>query len=167
MSNKYLDHLQVLPEDDANRQLLNGAQQNLALDSRRIDVLAPAGGWSFVLDSLTQRSVIHGLESHPRRHLLLLIDFDSQVAARTQLYHRRKLTLPAGVADRIYLLGSLETPERLKAACQRQRLERLGLELAEDCEPAAAANLWQHDHLKHNAMELARLVAKVRPFLYT
>lgn len=29
-----------------------------------------------------------------------------------------------------------------------------------------AASLWQHAHLQHNAGELARLVAQVRPFLF-
>ncbi|WP_294000819.1 hypothetical protein [Sphaerotilus sp.] len=117
--NKFQDHLQVLPEDDANRQLP------------------------------------------------LLIDFDgTQVETRTRLYHAHKAALPATVAERIYLLGSLDEPEKLQAACQRQRLEQLGLELSVDCAPAPASNLWQHPHLQHNATELARLVAQVRPFLF-
>lgn len=166
MSNKYIEHLWVLPEDDANRQLVNGMEQNLDLDTRRIDVLTPAGGWSNVLAVLTDRSMIHQLESNSKRHLLLLIDFDNQIGQRIQLYQTNKALLKPAVADRVYLLGSMETPERLKAACQRQRLERLGLELSGDCAPAPATNLWRHGHLQHNASELARLVVNVKPFLF-
>ena len=166
MSNKYIEHLWVLPEDDANRQLVNGMEQNLDLDTRRIDVLTPAGGWSNVLAVLTDRSMIHQLESNSKRHLLLLIDFDNHIGQRIQLYQAHKALLQPAVADRVYLLGSMETPERLKAACQWQRLERLGLKLSGDCAPAPATNLWQHGHLQHNASELARLVVNVKPFLF-
>ena len=48
--NKYLPHVLVLPEDDANRQLANGFLLDRALMTRSIQVLAEAGGWTAVLD---------------------------------------------------------------------------------------------------------------------
>jgi len=47
--NKYLPHLFVLPEDDANRQIANGFILSLNLDTRKIQVLNEAGGWKKVL----------------------------------------------------------------------------------------------------------------------
>ena len=167
MSNKYIEHLWVLPEDDANRQLVNGMEQNFDLDSRRIDVLPPAGGWLNVLAVLTDPSMVHQLESNAKRHLLLLIDFDQDHQKRWQIYQGKIALLPPGVADRVYLLGCLDEPETFKATCPpRRSIEKLGGELSDDCAPLPATNLWQHAHLQHNAAELARLVAQVKPFLY-
>jgi RHS repeat-associated protein len=45
MSNKFALHLQVLPEDDANRQFMNGVALNARLRHRQLQVLPPAGGW--------------------------------------------------------------------------------------------------------------------------
>ena len=43
--NKYLPHLLILPEDDANRELANGFVLNHAVNSRAVQILPPAGGW--------------------------------------------------------------------------------------------------------------------------
>lgn len=167
MSNKFKKHLWVLPEDDANRQLVNGMAQNVDLDPRCIDVLPPAGGWLNVLAVLTDPSMIHKLQSNSERHLLLLIDFDQDHQKRWQIYQDKIALLPLGVADRVYLLGCLDEPETFKATCPpRRSLEKLGLELSGDCAPAPATNLWQHRHLQHNVSELARLVVNVKPFLF-
>ncbi|MFM2058769.1 MAG: hypothetical protein RLY71_3154 [Pseudomonadota bacterium] len=167
MSNKYGPHLLVLPEDDANRQFMNGVQLNPRIKPRQLQVLQPAGGWGNVLDRLSDRAFVQGLTNHAQRHLLLLIDFDQHYPDRWQIYQDRKAALPAGVADRVYLLGCLDEPETFKAACPpRRSLEALGQSLSDDCDPPPASNLWQHQHLQHNAGELARLVAHVKPFLF-
>ena len=72
------------------------------------------------------------------------------------------------VSNRIYLLGCLYEPERLKAALNHGKsFEQIGRELSDDCAPLPAQNLWQHVHLQHNVTELNRLVAQVKPFLFT
>ena len=168
MSNKYDDHLQVLVEDDANRQLINGLSQHHSLQSRRLRVLGPAGGWRVVLDTLTNCETIDGITRYGKRHLLLLIDFDDDFATRWALYEKYKAAMAPAVSNRIYLLGCLHKPESLKAAFNHGKsFERLGHELAGDCAPPPATNLWQHTHLQHNANELNRLVAQVKPFLFT
>lgn len=165
--NRFAPHLQVLPEDDANRQFMNGVQLNPRIKPRQLQVLQPLGGWVIVLDQLSDCAVVRDLENNTQRHLLLLIDFDQHYADRWQLYQDKKAALPAGVADRVYLLGCLDEPETFKSACPpRRALEQLGRELADDCDPPPVGNLWQHAHLQHNAGEVARLVAQVRPFLF-
>lgn len=63
--NKYLPHVFVLPEDDANSRLANGFQ--LGLDPsvlRSIQVLPEAGGWTEVLDRFESDHVT-GLDKYP------------------------------------------------------------------------------------------------------
>ncbi|MGX9691025.1 hypothetical protein ACTJNK_11840 [Achromobacter anxifer] len=167
MSNKYLDHLQVIVEDDANRQLVNGLSQHHSLLPRRLQVLPPAGGWRVVLDTLTDPATIGAMTDFDKRHLLLLIDFDDQFDNRFADYQRYKADMSPAVSNRIYLLGTLHEPEMLKAALNpRRSFEQLGRDLSDDCAPLPARNLWQHDHLQHNTPELTRLVAQVKPFLF-
>lgn len=167
MSNKFAPHLQVLPEDDANRQFMNGVALNAKLRPRQLQVLPPAGGCLEVLNRLSDRATIQGLVNYGQRHLLLLIDFDQKYDTRWAMYQDKKATLPPGVAERVYLLGCLDEPEDFRNACRpHQSFEQWGLALSEDCAPLPATNLWQHPHLAHNAGELARLVAQVKPFFY-
>ena len=165
MTNKYADHLLVLPEDDANRRLVNGFLKYVDVKYRCVQVLPEAGGWRHVLEALQDPAVIKGLTTYPKRRLLLMIDFDDQAAARLQDYANLRVALPVAAQSRVYLLGSLETPERLRAACGRQ-LEDIGKQLASDCPQLPAGSLWSHQQMQHNAPELARLVAQVQPFLF-
>nr|WP_313310798.1 hypothetical protein [Stenotrophomonas geniculata] len=168
MSNKYLDHLQVLVEDDANRQLINGLSQHHSIQLRRLQVLPPAGGWTAVLDSLHDPARLRGLAEFDKRHLLLLIDFDDKFDDRSAIYADHKAAMTSDVSNRIYLLGCLHEPEKLRAAIRHGKsFEQIGRELSDDCAPHPAQNLWQHAHLQHNTTELNRLVAQVKPFLFT
>lgn len=165
MINKYADHLLVLPEDDANRRLVNGFLKKVNVKYRCVQVLPEAGGWRHVLAALQDPAVVNGLMTYPKRRLLLMIDFDAQAAARLQDYANLLAALPVAAQSRVYLLGSLETPERLRAACGLQ-LESIGNQLASDCPPPPAGGLWSHPHMQHNAPELTRLVAQVQPLLF-
>ena len=163
MINRFKHHLLVLPEDDANRQLVNGFLTSMDVDPHRIHLLAPAGGWIPTLEGLESRK--SGLAIYPLRHLLLMIDFDNCVDCKTKRFLETRSKLPPGVQDRVYLLGSLGTPEQLRKACA-MTFEHIGAKLAADCTPDNAGGIWQHPQLQHNANELARLVATVRPFLF-
>lgn len=44
--NVYQQHVLVLPEDDANRQIVNGFLLEPSLNERVIQVLPIAGGWA-------------------------------------------------------------------------------------------------------------------------
>ena len=153
----------MLPEDDANRQLVNGFRTNGDVHDRRVQVLPPAGGWKNALEAMERHQ--SGLATYPLRHLLLMIDFDTQVDERMRRFLDLRSALPTGVQDRVYLLGSFGTPEQLRKACA-MTFEHIGAKLAADCTPDNAGGIWQHPQLQHNANELARLVAKVRPFLF-
>lgn len=153
-------HLLVLPEDDANRQIANGFVLNTRLDGRRIQVLTPPGGWLKVLDCLCKEHV-KGLQANPERRIVLLIDFDDDAVNRSA-YVRGQI--PPQYADRVFVLGVESEPERLRAACNK-KFEPIGEALADEC-AENTTDLWSHALLKHNAMELARLTADVKPFLF-
>lgn len=165
MTNKYVDHLLVLPEDDANRRLVNGFLKHIDVKPRTVQVLPEAGGWRQVLAALQSRAIVNGLSNYPKRRLLLMIDFDGQDVARLVEYANARAALPAAVQGRVFLLGCLETPEQMRAACGMQ-LEDIGNLLAGTCPPPPAGSLWTHAHMLQNAPELARLLAQVQPFLY-
>jgi len=46
--NVYRRHVMVLPEDDANGDIVNGFLLDPSLNERAIQVLPPAGGWANV-----------------------------------------------------------------------------------------------------------------------
>lgn len=158
--NKYKPHVWVIPEDDANRQLANGFILDDFVDDKCIDVRPPCGGWPNVLDEFVDIHVRH-LRDYPLRHLVLLIDFDDQFERRLQHF---KNHFPGDVADRVYVLGTLSEPERLRVAVG-QSLEDIGERLANAC-GNNVDDLWHHELVQHNETERARLMASVKPFLF-
>ena len=158
--NVFQPHLMVLPEDDANRQMVNGFVLDPSLNERAIQPLPIAGGWTKVRDDLTFSQVAL-LRKYPKRHLVLLIDFDGEVADRSQSF---QTAIPADVRDRVYLLGTLNEPEPLRKACGVS-LEKVGQQLAQAC-AHGDEGLWGHEMLIHNHTELQRLIHNVKPFLF-
>jgi len=155
--NKYLDHVVVIPEDDADRQLANGFLLHLSLNSKSIDVRRSAGGWKKVLDI-----DFLDLPSLPRRHLILLIDFDGCFERRKEYFDGQ---IPDQIRDRVYLIGCLHEPEILKKDCG-MGFEAIGESLAESCWKQENG-LWDHAELVHNRGELERLMRNVRPILFS
>jgi|SRR5271166_3744757 len=158
--NKYQPHVLVIPEDEADRQLANGFLLDRSLFTRRIQILEEAGGWARVLDQF-ESDHIAGMEKWPRRFMVLLIDFDGNVGRLAQA----KARIPANLADRVFVLGSLTNPEDLKHSFGRT-FEEIGTALAEDCREDTN-QIWGHNLLSHNATELDRLRRSVRPFLFS
>jgi hypothetical protein len=158
--NVFQPHLVVLPEDDANRQIINGFLLDPSLNQRAIQPLPIAGGWGKVRDDLSA-SQADQLRKYPKRHLVLLIDFDGQVAERTQSFQE---AIPDDVRDRVYVLGTQDEPEPLRKDCGVS-LEKIGEQLAHAC-AHGEAGLWDHPMLQHNRAEVARLIQNVRPFLF-
>ncbi|MDD2610960.1 MULTISPECIES: hypothetical protein [Giesbergeria] len=158
--NAYQLHVLVLPEDDANRQIVNGFLLDPSLNERAIQVLPIAGGWAKVRDDFVTVHVPQ-LRKYPKRHLVLLIDFDGQVDDRMQIFQK---ACPADVRERVYLLGTQDEPEPLRKACGVS-LEKIGEQLGQAC-AAGAVGLWGHTMLVHNQAELQRLIENVKPFLF-
>jgi hypothetical protein len=157
--NKYLPHVLVLPEDDANRQLANGFQLDPVLATRRMQVLEEAGGWQEVLNRF-KTDHLHDMDRYDKRFMVLLIDFDG----REDRLNTVKSTIPDRLKERVFVLGSWSQPEEL-----RQYLgsyETIGLAMAKDCREDAEVT-WAHWLLSHNADELNRLRTDVRPILFS
>ncbi len=157
-SNRHKPHVLVLPEDDANRQVANGFIKHPDV-SATIQVLRVAGGWMKVLDCF-EADHLSTMDAFPDRFMVLLIDFDGQ----EDRLDRAKTLVPDRLKDRVFVLGVWTKPESLRTAVGRP-YEKIGLQLAEDCR-AGTTTTWDHVLLRHNAVEVARLREKVRPFLF-
>ncbi len=159
-ANRYKRHVLVLPEDDANRQIANGFFLNIA--GRAWQVLPPAGGWTKVIDDLDRVHVIT-MRQYPDRNIVLMMDFDRQVTERLE---RVQAVTPPELRDRVFVLGVLSEPEDLKANLKMMTFEAIGMSLFQDCADDTRRT-WSHELLKHNEMEVDRLVSSVKPFLFS
>lgn len=156
--NRYLPHVFVLPEDDANSDLANGF--HLEIDfTRQMQVLPVAGGWHNVL-GLFKSEHIAEMKSYPHRFMVLLIDFDNDADRLA----RAKTAIPDDLSDRVFILGVLSEPEALKSV-EGRSYEGIGSKLAQDCREEIYTT-WGHDLLQHNASELDRLRTRVRSILF-
>lgn len=149
----------VLPEDDANRQIANGFMTHHALRGNRIRILEPAGGWAKIRDSFSSEHN-DALRRYPQRMMVLLVDFDGQGDARL---NEVKSQVDPDVAERVFVLGAQEEPEKLRAALGSY--ETIGKALARECGDGSDT-MWSHASLEHNRAELERALARVRPILF-
>ncbi len=160
MTNKYKPHVLVLPEDDANRQIANGFILNGKIKSRAIQILPIADGWTKLIAKFEQEH-INALRDYPERQMVLLIDFDNHLDRLARIQAK----IPSDIANRVFVLGVLSEPERLKASLNHQGFEAIGISLSQDCENNSQI-VWGHALLRHNITELIRLVEYVKPILF-
>jgi hypothetical protein len=151
-------HVHVLPEDDANARIATGLQLELGKQWRQMNVLPVADGWTKVLEQF-ERIHVPALYSNPQRFIILLIDFDGHVD-RINVARAR---IPQDLADRAFVLGVLTEPEDLKRTLGSY--EAIGRKMARDCNEGTIG-VWDHDLLRHNAPEIERLQARIRPILF-
>jgi len=156
--NKYLPHVLVLPEDDANRELANGFLLDPYLSIWKIQVLEEVGGWRNVLDHFLSHHVVE-MGIFPGRFMVLLIDFDG----RKERLQYGKERIPNHLTDRVFILGAWSEPEALKPTLGSY--ETIGLKLARDCREETNMT-WGHELLRHNAGELDRLRKQLLPLLF-
>jgi hypothetical protein len=157
--NRHQPHLLVLPEDDANRQIAIGFLLDSKLNSSAIQVLPEARGWKNVVETFTN-SYASTMRQYSHRMIVLLIDFDDNENRLVYV----KQHVPNDLEDRVFVLGVLSEPERLRSDI-RKNFENIGETLANDCSDNTN-KLWGHELLKHNKTELARMVPSVKPFLF-
>ncbi|QKQ77238.1 hypothetical protein [Nostoc sp. TCL240-02] len=157
--NHYQPHVFVLPEDDANRQIVNGFILDLNLNSRAIQVLPPAGGWKKVVEKFTN-DYASTMRQYPQRMIILLIDFDEDKDRLIYVKHQ----IPDDLKNRVFVLGVLSEPESLRRDINKS-FEKIGEALAKDCSDNTN-ELWEHDLLTHNKTELVRLISSVKLFLF-
>ena len=158
-SNKYRQHILVLPEDDANRQIANGFILDLNLNSRAIQVLPEVRGWEDVVDKFTN-DYASTMRQYPYRMIALLIDFDEHEDRLSYV----KTQIPDDLENRVFVLGVLSEPESLRRDINKD-FEKIGEALAKDCSNNTN-ELWGHELLKHNKTELDRMILSVKPFLF-
>ena len=158
-ANQNRPHVLVFPEDDANRQVATGFQLGIETTrQRQMQVLPVAGGWNEVLVRF-RSDLVADMIRYPDRHIVLLIDFDSQQGR----LEKARNEIPHELSERVFILGIWSEPEDLKQ--EFGSYESIGLILAQDCRDETEDN-WTHPLLRHNANELARLRDRVRPILF-
>ena len=158
MSNKYLPHIHVLAEDDANRQIVNGFLLELN-DNRAVKVLELPGGWKKTVEEFT-KTYASEMRQLPERRMVLLIDFDDDENRLSYV----KSQIPDDLQARVFVLGVLSEPENLRTD-SKKTFEEIGEALAKDCSDNTN-ELWGHSLLKHNKGELDRMASSVKPFLF-
>ena len=149
-ANKHIPHLYVIPEDDANRQMAVGFEKDDRIRARAIQIVAPAGGWVKALEKL-EVDYFTLLRSNQNSHVLVLIDCD----AKSNRINNAFAKVPSEIKERVFILGTLNEPEVLKRSLNTP-LEKIGELIIEECFDANQ-KIWQHEQLKHNATEVARL----------
>ena len=156
--NKYADHLLIIPEDDASSDLARGFQMAVPRGLNAMKVERAAGGWSSARVALS--NLVPSIKSLPKRHVLVLVDFDGNVTRRETVLS----VVPDELRSRVYLIGPWTEPERLQTALGHRSRESIGKALASECSNVQQG-LWEHELLRHNAQELVRLRGQVLPFL--
>ncbi|NTV08305.1 MAG: hypothetical protein HGA81_06855 [Chlorobium limicola] len=168
MSNLYKPHLLVLPEDEANQQLVNGIIKSQNINYRAVIIDKPLGGWKDVIKKYIEDEVPK-MREYDLRIAVLLIDFDCDTINKSTENRLNQVIkkIPEDLRDRTFVLGTLDEPEALKKKLKFSlSLEKIGETLAEDC-PDKQNPLWNDDMLKHNAPELKRLVESAKHFLFS
>ena len=107
--NKYRPHVWVIPEDDADRQIVVGFQNHESVNDSVIQLAPPAGGWIKVLD-VFEAEYIPALRSNQNTHVVMLIDFDNVEGRGEQILQR----IPEDIRSRVFYVGSKDEPEALK-----------------------------------------------------
>lgn len=159
MVNRNLRHVLVLPEDEADSRLANAFHLEVDLNrQRQMQVLLHAGGWRSVLERFKSYHVPR-IRRFPNRFMVLLIDFDN----KEDRLAIAKAAIPEDLAERVFVLGALGTPEELRNALGPY--ETIGSKLADECRQETDTT-WNHPLLRHNATELDRLREHLRPILF-
>jgi hypothetical protein len=160
--NRHQDHVIIIPEDDADRQIANGfcSSYQLGTRSRRVQVVNETGGW-LNAEATLHRTYVPHLQKFNNSRVVLVIDFDSTPARGVEILER----VPGDLRDRVFVIGSLTDPQDL-ARSFKKSFEEIGRDIADQCADGTTQSLWDHDLLEHNQTEVERLSKNVRPFLF-
>jgi hypothetical protein len=149
-ANKHLPHLLVIPEDDANQDIMTGFRNHLSVNSRQIQVTNVANGWKKAINTFLDEHA--GLmRKFETRYVLIMIDFDD----RENRFEYALNQIPEDLRNRVFIMGCQDEPERVRAATGLTK-EKLGEALAEACS-SMAEGLWGNEILAHNQRELERM----------
>lgn len=155
----YPPQVSVLPEDDANRQLMAGFLLDPYLSAHRVNVLRVAGGWGKVLERFHSNHIAE-MRKNTNRFMILLIDFDK----REDRLAKARAVIPEDLEERVFILGTWSEPEDLRKDGLGS-YETIGQALARDCRERTDTT-WGHRLLCHNAEELDNLRQQVCSILF-
>jgi hypothetical protein len=160
--NRFRDHVIILPEDDADRQIANDfcSSHHLINANMNVQVVNEAGGWRRAQDLLEQTYVPY-LQKFMRSRVVLVIDFDSRPARRIDVLRN----IPKELQARVFVIRSLTNPEELKSSLNKT-LEEIGIDIADQCARETTDSLWNTDLLSHNRDEINRLSDEIRGLLF-
>lgn len=157
--NKYIPHVIVIPEDDANSNIANGFLLHENLSLRAIQVMPAAGGWPKVKDSFGTDHVPE-MRKNSNRHVVLLVDFDQQDSRLETM----KDVVPQDLSDRVFIVGVWSEPEDLRTS-RLGSMETVGTRIADECDKNSES-LLSHDLFRHNAREASRMSKALKPILF-
>ena len=158
--NREKEHILVLPEDRANEEIANGFIQISNVNSRTIKIERPAGGWTKVLKKFKEEHIAV-MRQYTKSRVVLLIDFDQREDRLSYVNSQ----IPDDLKERVFVLGVFSNPEILRNDVGKN-FEGIGEALANNCSDNTN-DLWEHELLKHNKIELDRLIYSVKPFLFS
>ena len=162
-ANNYQDHIMILPEDDANRQLAIGFLLEInPTKQRQVRVLEEAGGWIRVFEAF-ELEYLKEMDKFPKRVMVLLIDFDGDHNRRGDAKNKY---IPERLYDRVFVLGSPLEVEDLKRDL-KLKPETIGAIIAKDCREGTNQLFERHQDLRNNNQnELNQLSEKARTILF-
>lgn len=158
--NRYVPHVVIIPEDDANRQVINGFMLHPSIQQRKIDVRTVAGGGQKVFD-LFESEMVPYLKRFDQSCVILVIDFDGEFENRIERFND---IVQNEFIDRVFIIGCRDEPEAFKSACGFS-LETIGDKLATDC-LLTNHQFWTDPHLSHNAPMVERLSRHVKSIIF-
>jgi hypothetical protein len=157
--NRFIPHVLILPEDDANRQIALGFRLEVT-DAGQMKILPNAGGWREVL-KIFKDDHIPEMERNSFRLMVLVIDFDDRVERVDEV----RAVIPSHLTDRVFVLGSKTEPEPLKQVLRCSSYEKVGSLLAADCRDNETVT-WSCELLEHNLPEIDRLRVHAHHILF-
>jgi hypothetical protein len=101
------------------------------------------------------------MDKNENRLMILLIDFDG----KDDRLDKARATVPSHLIDRVFVIGARTNPEHLRQA-MHESYETIGSLLSQDCRNDTTTT-WNHELLRHNEDELARLRVRVRSIFYS
>lgn len=160
--NKFEDHILIFPEDDANREIVNGLTLLPNIKLNKIQIMQSEGGWIKLIESF-KKNHLDKLKNNEKRRVVLLLDFDSDPDRKESIKKELIDSLPISVKERIFIFGAYSEPEDLRRKTKKS-FETIGKELLKDC-PDNISELWSNELLQHNLTEVDRFRKSV-PFLF-
>jgi len=157
--NRARPHLLILPEDQANREIVNGFLAYSSVDLNRVQVMKNLGGWKNVCNEF-EHVYVPKLNQNKNCHVVMLIDFDEKPDRRAYV----EGLIPDDLQDRVFVIGVWSQPEKLKEDTMLT-FEGIGGKLEQDC-PRQPAGIWNHELLNHNAVDLDRLWKSLGAILF-